>query len=347
MSVVETKFINDRNIEAQRLLNVYWSLAHGIYSSHGFYVLPYRVAGNPKVIYLPEIEGVDSKKIVETLSQYDQINVPSTDKSLLEYAGKIEKGMGKKDEINLEKTKEVEANWLKIQEIFENYITNLFPSLKNSHLSLNIYWTRYGSLMSYNRPVVKGVSCQGTIFLRDDMGIPQIIEGFLSSVLSQLFVKRQMSWIQKESIVDFLALDTGISNFAEGYIPTVLSDESNTIIDSKTVSDSAKYLKKMGLGKQTFMECKNGLLYIHGLPSKTNFGPLEVKFLQILIENTNNPVSYFDISDYIWPENEDAFSLWALSQLAYKIKNKLRKCSINPEVIRNVRGIGYIYTPQN
>lgn len=341
-----TKFIYDKNFEAQRLLNVYWSLSHGIYSSYGFYMLPYLMPGNPKVVYLPKIKNFNSAKIVEYLSGYNRLNVPLQDEKLLAFAETIEKNLDKEAVINLDMIKKVEADWTKIEQVFEGSLLALFPYLRKYQLKLNVYWTKYGSLMSYNEPFVRGVCTEATIFLREDMGVSQIVEGFLSSLLSAQFEKRKLSWLQRETLVDFLALDTTLASFAPEFFPTVLASEHETAIEGKIIEDSQKYLKKLGLEKKVPVESKNGLIYIHGLPAKTPFGPLEIKFLDFLIKNPNEPVSYFDLSDQIWPDNEDAFSLWALSQLAYKIKNKLRKNGISPEVIRNARGTGYIFTPQ-
>ena len=346
---MDTRFICNKEIESQRLLNVYWSLGHNIYSEHGFFVLPYKVPKNTHVIYLPPLKRVkDVKNIVKILSLHDRINIPTENQELIKLAGKIEIKINSNEKINKENITSVEKEWKNIEGAFEDYFVSLFPQFRKSQLKLNIYWTQYGSLMSYNRPLVQGLLNQATIFLRDDMGVPQIVEGFLSSMLSQRFEEREMSWLQRETVVDFLGLDTNLKHLIQNFSPTVLYDKNqSTGLDAKIINDSAKYLRSLDLEYQTLISVKNEIVYVHGKPSKIPFGGIERKFLELLINKPSEPVSYFDIADQIWPNNEDSFSLWALSQLAYKIKNKLRKNNLNPEIIRNVRGIGYIFVPQS
>jgi len=342
-----TTFHYDKKLEGQRLLSIYWSIGRNIYSSHGFYPLPYRSPKNPQVIYLPEIKGINPKELVEDTLKLNFFTIPLTDKIFTTWVETINKLIKNHESIDFISTNKVELEWKSIETVFENYLCNLLPELRNKNIRLDVYWTRYGSLMSYNDPIVKGVKSKISIFLRDDMGVAQIIEGILSVLLMQKFNKLEISWLQRETISDFLMLETGIKNFSTEFYPTVLKKyNQHDYLNTQIITDSEKYIRHLGLESQNLLMVKNNIVFIHNKPSKIPFGSFEKKFLEILISNTNEAVSYFDISDKVWSENEDSFSLWALSQLAYKIKNKLRKSGINPEVVKNVRGVGYIFVPQ-
>lgn len=342
-----TKFVYDPLMESQRLLNVYWSIAHGIYEDYGFFVLPYRVPGNKKSVFLPKVTGVDSKKLIELFCQNNRLDVPTTDPELLKFANKIQICDLPSHDIDRNHTDKIEAEWSKISDTFEDYLTQTFPKFRRCHLKLNVYWTRFGTLLSFNCPVTKGVLNEATIFLRDDMGVSQIVEGFLSSILTQQFTQRKMSWLQRESIVDFLGLETNLAHIVTDFSATVLHTNKTEKVSNQLIIDSQKYLKSLSLEKQSKISVKKSMVFIHGEPSVVTFGTIERNFLNSLICQPNEPISYFALGESIWEDDEDAFSLWALSQIAYKVKNKLKKCGINPEVVKNIRGVGYAYLPQN
>ena len=121
-------------------------------------------------------------------------------------------------------------------------------------------------------------------------------------------------------------------------------NENNCVLIG--VLDTNKYINSIGLKNSETINVKGKVVYIHEKPSKLSFGQTECNFINALIKTPNEPISYFDLSDMVWKNSEDSFSLWALSQLAYKVKNKIRKCGLNPEIIKNVRGVGYLYIPQ-
>lgn len=90
---------------------------------------------------------------------------------------------------------------------------------------------------------------------------------------------------------------------------------------------------------------KNRLL-VGGQVPKYSFSPTEEETLKRLVATPNEPVSYYDLGDLIWKDDLDRFSLWALSRLIFKIRNKLRKNGLSPEHVKNLRGRGYYYTSQ-
>jgi len=343
-----TKFIYNQANEAQRLLFIYHSVAFDKYCDYGYMVLPYRTPGHPKSVYLPKIKGLDQTEIVHILSKYPILSLPTSDPILCKLSEKVKEKMGKVEIIDYDKTRRVEKDWKKLEIIFDQYFFNLFPQYRLNKLKLKIYWTRFGSLVSYNEIKSRGILKEASIFLRDDMGMAQIVEGVLSSLLTEKFNRREMSWLQYETLIDFFCMNTCFSHIAPNFYPTVLmNDQKNNFNEGKLLNDSINYLESLGLERHELISIKKGVIYIKGKPSKVPFGKTETKFLEVLIRKPLDPVSYYDLGDILWSDNPDLFSLWALSQLAYKVRNKLKKNEINPDVIVNSRGNGYMFIPNN
>jgi len=89
---------------------------------------------------------------------------------------------------------------------------------------------------------------------------------------------------------------------------------------------------------------KNEIL-IDEKPLRYRFTSTEEQIVKKLVLTPNEVVSYYDLADVIWKDDPDAFSLWALSRMIYKIRNKLWKNELNPNMITNIRGKGYCYIP--
>lgn len=184
------------------------------------------------------------------------------------------------------------------------------------------------------------------IYLRDDMKKAQIAEGFLSSFFRKKMGKdRQYSWLQREAVIDFLLQETKLTRLFPNYTPT-LTSKKNVKNLQKYCQDSVKYLKKMGFDHKPGLSIQNDKILINSRLPKFNFSPTENIIVKKLLTTPNEPTSYYDLGDLVWKDDLDKFSLWALSRLIFKIRNKLRKNGLSPEMVKNLRGQGYYYTSQ-
>ncbi len=67
----------------------------------------------------------------------------------------------------------------------------------------------------------------------------------------------------------------------------------------------------------------------------------ESAVLQILYKNKGKVTTIDALSQALWKDNPDKFSLWAISQIIRRLRKKLSFYFINPQTIRSVRGEGY------
>ncbi|MDA9471871.1 winged helix-turn-helix domain-containing protein [Enterococcus sp. 5H] len=72
---------------------------------------------------------------------------------------------------------------------------------------------------------------------------------------------------------------------------------------------------------------------------------MEFKMISLLASRMNQAFTYEEIYKYIWEDEEDTDSAskrYRTSNLAFHIRNKLSKYSMNPKMLRTVRSVGYL-----
>lgn len=344
---METKFIYHQQLEYERIVFLFSNLATSLYQDGGFLVLPYPVLGHHKVVYLPKIPNFKARKFLPDLRNLEKFDFPYQ-KGLADNVLKAIRTSGFLPESpNSSRIKKVEAHWRFIEPQFEDYFLDVFPRFRLYRIETEVYWTHYGTTVSFSESLEKGKSVLIRIWLRDDMEIEQIAEGFLSCLLlgKMKSARYQYSWLQKEAIIDFLLLDTKLSRLLPDFFPT-LNPPTSGPKTKQYYQDSIRYLTELGFAIKQVISLQNNQLLIGNQSPRYKFTPTEEIILKRLINTPNDPVSYYDLGDLIWKEEVDKFSLWALSRTVFKIRNKLRKNGLDPEYIKNLRGQGYYYTHQ-
>ncbi|MFC1790826.1 winged helix-turn-helix domain-containing protein, partial [Patescibacteria group bacterium] len=202
------------------------------------------------------------------------------------------------------------------------------------------------TLVSFGSRQQKGKKIILKIYLRDDMGLAQIAEGFLSGMYRRMFNRKfQYSFLQREAIVDFLLLKTKLARLFPNYLPTLGSKSSIKKLQKHCLASNA-HLKKLGFNTKIGLSLNQNQLLINNSLPKVPFSPTEEQILKKLISTRDEATSYYELGDLIWKNDPDKFSLWALSRMIYKIRDKLYRNGLSPEHIKNLRGRGYYYTPR-
>ena len=68
-----------------------------------------------------------------------------------------------------------------------------------------------------------------------------------------------------------------------------------------------------------------------------------IAHVKTLYKSKKKIVSYDKISEKLWKNEPDKFSLWAISQIIKRLRKKLSDYFINPNTIRSRRGEGYVF----
>lgn len=343
---MKTTFHYQPEEEKERLLSCLHYALNGLYQQNGFFILPYRLAKEPKTVYLPRLPDFPLHllaKDILNINPGDPLFAPKPkNQKLLDALSKIN---FQPEPIDLKNTSRVEKNWLIYQNLFEENLFDLLPSFRTNSLNAEITWTRYGTLVSFRFALSQKRSLLLKATLRDDMGINQIAEGLLSSLLEKDFLKNNYSWLQREAITDFLLQKTRFVRFFS-HPQATLQDQKHFSHLNQHYQNSAAYLKELGLSPKPLLKAQNGKILIDNHLPKINFSKNESLILEKLLNCPDETVDYYQLGDVLWPNNPDKFSLWALSRAIFKIKNKIRLNGLSPDHIKNARGEGYYFTLQ-
>lgn len=85
---------------------------------------------------------------------------------------------------------------------------------------------------------------------------------------------------------------------------------------------------------------RNNQFYSNG--NKVKLTKKEFLVLRLLYKSKRKIVSYDKIGEILWKDEPDKFSLWAISQIIRRLRDKLTNYFINPNVISSRRGEGYV-----
>ena len=345
---MEVNFYYQPRLEYDRLLSLYYNLAHRIYQDYGFIVLPYPIS-YPKSVFIPEIKGFKPSDYLGELRNLtpDLLTIPLQKAPNVTKLKKVLKEKGfRPQKVNRQRCQQLEEKWQLIQPLFEDYFFDLFPQFRQHNIQAEVYWSCYGTLVSFGFRKTKGKTAKIKIYLRQDSGLASLAEGFLSAFFLKDFWQKKYTFSQREAVIDFLLEKTKLNRLFPDFSPTLtLSPQKQSLV--RYYKESIAYLRRLGFyEKQALSLSKDGRVLIGGQLPRYPFTTAEEAVLKTLLATPNEPVSYYELGDVLWGDDVDRFSLWALSRLIFKIRHKLRKNGLSPDHIKNLRGRGYYYTPQ-
>lgn len=341
---MQTEFVYHPANEYERLVIVMQSLVSGHYRQGDFLVLPRPITHHPKSVFLPRIPGFSYSTHHTAIAELAKSNI-LTDFDQNPLAGPVLRAIKqtgfRPQPINRHRTNRVEQNWYRVQAQLEDYLLETFPQFRSLKIHFEVRWTHYGTLVSFRLRETIRNRLSLTVYVRDDMGVTQIAEGFFSSLFG-LKMKRDYaySWPQREAIIDFIFLETKFRRLFPDYCPT-LEKNSPTKDNDRLLHESRAYLHELGLANKPALSLKDQKVWIRGVLPKIALSPSEEALLSKLLLSGNTPVSYYELGDVLWKDNPDNFSLWALARMVYKIRRKLKFNNLPEDIIKNKRGYGY------
>jgi len=304
-----TNFFYQPSLEYERLLGILVDMVHGLYQENGFLVLPYRLPKYGKSVFLPKLLNFEPRKYfthLKEITPYRDIPLQKTP-SVVRLLRALKASQLKIEKIDLKATKKTVKNWKLLQPQFEDYFLEIFPQFRLYRIELDVFWSRFGTLVSFASLKMKGKRVLIRIFLRDDMGVVQIAEGFLSGLfLDKLTRGYQYSFLQREAVFDFLIRDTKLARLFPDFIPTLEIKPSQQKIHEH-YQESIRYLKSLGLAIKPGISLSKNRILINSEFPHYPFSPTEEEILKRLITTANEPVSYYDLGDLIWKDNLDKF----------------------------------------
>jgi DNA-binding winged helix-turn-helix (wHTH) protein len=330
MTLPKMVFECSKKTEAKRILHTALSIISNFYSSKGFLVLPYFVPGNSKTIYFPDLEYnrvPNFWKAVKTEQRKSaELNLPMINPISQLLPDSI-----------IDSAK-IENNWSQnLPTIWQNLI-NILPKLLTVK-NIKIIPTLYGSICTAYPTKNKSSII---IYIRKDGTVANIIEAVLTYYLmfSESGIKSVYSWEEKEAIIDFILTETNLANTYKNYSATLKAIRQKQ--QQRLAKDSSDYLKKLGMIQNQVIEIKNGNIHINNKDVSGAFTVNENKILTVLINNKGKTVSFDTIANIMWGDKSfDNFSPYAITKCLQRIRVKIGKLGIQPEIIQTKKGEGY------
>ena len=171
-----------------------------------------------------------------------------------------------------------------------------------------------------------------------------LAEAIISSLFVKSLQKESYSWVESETAIDFLLKFSRLKSLFPDYKPTVGRIRRKE--EAKLAMESQQYLKELGLlSGKIFSVNKKGQVLINNKIPQERFSSTEEKVLKLLVNHKNSFCSFDKIGEVVWQENSyDSFSVWAITKLIQRLRNKLKNNGVSLAVIQTQRKGGYFLT---
>ncbi len=169
------------------------------------------------------------------------------------------------------------------------------------------------------------------------MSIANIGEAIIQGLLYAENEHHPMSWEAKESIADFLIQKLVEKDIFQEFKPTLapLNQQSDNLLKK-----SNEYLAMLGFCFEKPFKKDNNLVYLNNTVISAKLTSIQHIILALLIDKENQTVSYDELGDIIWTQ-EDDFSIWAINKNLQRLRTKLISLGAKPDCIQPVKGKGY------
>jgi len=327
--------------EAERLLHSAHQIIVGFYKTNNFIVLPYNPhALNINVVIFPELAYAKVPRFWKEARQTNVSNLPiiCSQETVKEIENLL--NISKISEPNFVKT---QKQWQKAEKEVIKEIYKVLPNKKNVIKKLTIYPTAFGTSTSFNWIDGNG---ELIMYLREDQGIHAISEAIITSLTRRdIYEKLEGLWAESEIITDYLVTETSIAKVLqkyekpENYIPTLKGVRVKQ--QAKLLAESDEFYKKLGIPNFDKPFSLNGLVPEINKTPIENLSIKERLILKKLIEKANLVVTFDELADEVF-NNENDFSLYAISKTMQRLRDKLEASGINGSYIQTLRGKGYV-----
>lgn len=310
------------------------------YQNRRFLVLPHALTSYGRSVFFPDLPY--PKKYWQEVGKYTENDYPFSFDSIHKLAGDL---INNSDlETTNEEIEKIEESWRKIEKNFFTVFSDFFPHYDLSKIG-NITCTvsKFGTIGSFEFKKHKN----GMIDLNFTHRIDQPNSGIAEKILSS-FVNMdnpnftQSEWEIRENTIDYLFLKTKLGQiFDFDYKPTV---KNLPKLSENLVEKSENYLKKIGFPIKPSFSIDSGHLSIGSKPILNTFTETEKRILFLLISRRNQLISYDEIGNSFWGEEEslEKFSLMSIAKIMEKIRRKIKEHGIYQEMIYTIRSQGFV-----
>ncbi|MCA9382928.1 helix-turn-helix domain-containing protein [Candidatus Dojkabacteria bacterium] len=331
--------------EAVRLIHTALYTYSGFYKRNNFIVVPYSVQDNHgSLVRMPHIKFQNIPRFWKRLESIDLEEfyklpnsklIDSVEQELIEL------------ELEIPKYSKLMEDWSKVESKFFETLYEILPNKHNIVTEVNIYPTVFGTPASFN-VIPNGSQSNNVInmFIRDDQDIYKIAEAIVTAVTRRdVELKYEGLWRDSEIIVDWVVGETKIDNVLKEVVKVRKSKPTIANLTDKQMGNflriSREFMGELGITfKEGQFQIEEGeVLYLN--KKINNLSSQEKSVMRALVENSNRTVRLSEISE-IMGYMPESYSLYAITKLIQRLRDKLDKSGISSGAIKTVRGEGYI-----
>lgn len=300
--------------EVARVLHACRQIAVGFYKVNGFYPLPSDTP-NPKDIniLIPNLPYMDIPRFWEKVAKIDISHIEKIYDPELSPA--IEKMLAQTKVVAPNITN-IQTEWDKVSDKFVAELERIIPSKKGYFKKLIIWPTSFGSAATISK------NC---VWIRADQGVEAIGWTLITELTrDEVLDKYGGLWQESQMISDWLMGETSLSQFFPKTYNTMRSLRSKQNASMLAVSN--KFLEKIGAPVISTEKVKS--------LDTTGFSDREKKLWQLLSTKSPAIVSMDEVGTILFGDNEDAFSLYAVSKAIQRMRDRLEKSGISGSFIQ-------------
>lgn len=318
--------------EAMKVVHDAHYVVTGFSKINNFVVLPYGdLDASSSVDWFPDIPVAKIPRFWERAKHVDVYQIPiKTDEKLIREVLELLKEVN----LNEPRVNELKKLWEKAEHdvvtSIENYVFGKTGNIK----SITIYPTHFGNRTSFAAP--KEFPAEFKIFVREDADLYTIGEAILTCATRRKMEEElSASWRESEVFVDWNLLHGPVGETLKRFqpnAPAVLTlEQISDVQKARVIKKSDEFYRKLGVPKLEKI-FNDKILNLSGQSQK---------IFELLKQHQNEVVSVDDLGAVLF-DNEEDFSLYAISKAIERLRNKLEENGISGTYIQAFRGQGYM-----
>lgn len=338
---INIRYLSNIDLDVDIITDNLMRLEDKFYTDTGYYPVNHLIVGNKKAIVFPDFTKEEYKElnkyICELYKFFPEVSKLEKNIELRNVSKAIL--LKKHRPVPASVIKDIENKWNSISNRFFDFFEDIFP-IDLKKLDIDIHITNYGRDTAASYILTNKGYGNFEIYLRSDAKAELIAESIIKGFFSKKLKEDHLQWSESRAIYEFILKSTKLKKLFPEYTGTLNSlRESDDEIE--LLKQSKKFLNNIGYVSEEGFKFENNNIYFNGHIPQYNFTPTETKILKLLFEKRNNICSYFDIANAIW-DDPDSFSIWAISRMIYKIRNKLQVNGYPASKLITYRGKGFV-----
>lgn len=139
-------------------------------------------------------------------------------------------------------------------------------------------------------------------------------------------------WSEKQEIVSFLVYETSLAHVVGGKPKEIWCGE-------KERQDSENYLARLGFPAKSPIKMVNGEILVNNKLARRYLSTQEYLIFKNLYLAKHLTIE--QISNLLWSNDPDKFSLWAITKLISRLRAKLKNLGVSKNLIMTERNRGH------